>query len=267
MINRLQPIIAQKEREVAALKAQLSNEPEHLIAQLLQGKKQRESAKNFKKALSGSSLAVIAEIKRRSPSKGDLAPIANPTDLATTYVAGGANAISVLTDELFFGGNLADLNQVAAALSEQATPILRKDFIIDAVQIAEAIAAGADAILCIVAVMGKQTKTIIEQAKAMNIDVLVEVHNQKELEIAITSGAEIIGVNNRDLSTFEIDTERALQLLEAIPKSIVKVAESGILMPELAQRYYCAGFDAVLIGEALVKSKNPEYFIRACRNA
>lgn len=266
MTNRLDPIILQKKREVATLKTQIRCQPESPISQILLEKTQRSSIKSLKNSLRCKSLAVIAEIKRKSPSKGHLANIDDPVALANTYIKSGANALSVLTDELFFGGSLNDLTNIATSVGELPNPILRKDFIIDEIQIAETIAAGADAILCIVAVLGEQTKAILNHAKKMNIEALVEVHDVNELEIALASGAEMIGINNRDLSTFEVDTKNAFTLLEMIPPHIVKVAESGILAPELAQAYYRAGFDAVLIGEALVKSDAPTNFIRACRH-
>ena len=266
MNNRLEPIILQKQLEVAALRALIANQPNHPITQLLQGKTQRTPVSSFKNALRGSSLAVIAEIKRKSPSKGMLAAIDDPVCLAQTYLAGEASALSILTDTVFVGGYLHDLSNVNHALGSQRPPILRKDFVIDEIQIAEAILAGADAILCIVAVLGEHTKTMLDAARRMGIDVLVEVHNSSELEIALLSGAEIIGVNNRDLTTFEIDTHQALRLVDDIPSHLIRVAESGIFVPELAHDYYRAGFDAVLIGEALVKSPNPGEFIRACRH-
>lgn len=169
-----------------------------------------------------------------------------------------------MTDNAFFGGHLDDLTQVATALHTQPQPTLRKDFIIDTIQIAEAVTAGADAILCIVAVLQQKTKKLLDYAKTMGIDVLVEVHDRAELDIALASGAQIIGVNNRDLTTLHVDTDQAFRLIEHIPPSIIKVAESGILTPQLAQDYYRAGFDAVLIGEALVTSSHPAEFIRAC---
>ncbi len=267
MNNKLTPIILQKQREVASLRELIANQPNHPMIQLLQGKEQHTSVISFKNALRGPSLAVIAEIKRKSPSKGVLAAIDDPVHLAQIYAAGGASALSILTDTVFFGGQLDDLNSVSLALGAKRPPILRKDFIIDEIQIAEAILAGADAILCIVAVLGERTKIMLDAAHTMGIDVLVEVHNSQELEIALASGAEIIGVNNRDLTTFQIDTDQAFRLVEDIPPHLIRVAESGIVMPELAQDYYRAGFDAVLIGEALVKSPNPDEFIRACRKA
>ena len=212
----------------------------------------------FKDVLLNDGLSVIAEIKRKSPSKGTIAKIENPVDLAQKYVTGGAAATSVLTDQKFFGGSLADLEKVA---KNTACPVLRKDFIIDPLQIAEAATAGADAVLLIVAVLQKKTKSLLAAAKAMNIDALVEVHNKQELDLAIAMGAEIIGINNRDLQTFEVDINRSFELISSIPQNIVKVAESGITSPEIASKLYKAGFDAVLIGETLMRSDDPAAFI------
>jgi len=263
MTDRLQPIILQKQYEVAALKKLVQQEPQHLIAKILRGE-EKKSFTSFKHALRQPTLSVIAEIKRKSPSKGALATIEDPVALANTYVAGGANALSILTDEKFFGGHLADIQAVAQALTHRV-PILRKDFIIDDMQIAEAVAAGADAVLGIVAVLGPKIKDVLTCARRLGIDVLVEIHNQAELDIALQSGADIIGINNRDLTTFLVDTNHALRLVEHIPANIIKIAESGITQPALAKQYHQAGFDAVLIGEALVTSPRPDLFIEACR--
>src|ERR1700722_10281777 len=235
MTNRLEPIILQKQREVEILQSLSRAQPDHMINQILQGKIRRNSNKSFKNALKNAELSIIAEIKRKSPSKGPLASIPDPVSLAKNYISSGANAISVLTDELFFGGKLEDLTQVSQSVQEQQIPILRKDFMIDKIQIAEAIMAGADAILCIVAVLGEEkTKIILDSAKLLGIEVLVEINNKKELESAIASGAEIIGVNNRDLTTMNVNTELALELIDDIPDNIIKIAASGILNPELA---------------------------------
>ncbi|MCR9191319.1 MAG: indole-3-glycerol phosphate synthase TrpC [Gammaproteobacteria bacterium] len=266
MTNRLEPIVTQKVREIAALKSQVLETPDHAIAHLMQGRQRRTSGKSFKQSLSGDTLAVIAEIKRRSPSKGVLAAIPDPQGLAKTYSAGGANAISVLTDEQFFGGSGSDLSAVATALSAIPTPILCKDFILDPIQIAQAIARGADAILGVVSILRSRTSNVLTQAAQMGIDILVEVHDERELDLALAAGAEIIGVNNRDLKTFEIDAECALRLVERIPKDKIRIAESGILSPQLARDYHQAGFDAVLIGEALVTATDPADFIGACQN-
>jgi len=245
MINRLDPIIAQKQLEVNALK----------------------SKKSFKQALCQPTLAVIAEIKRLSPSKGALAEISDPVALAQTYVKGGAQAISILTDERFFGGKIEDLIAVSRALQETSVPILRKDFIVDKIQIAQSAMIGADAILCIVAVLGHRTKEMLAYAREWNLDVLVEVHDEAELDIALECGADIIGINNRNLTTFEVDVTQSLTLVKKIPEHIIKVAESGITEPLLARQYHQAGFHAVLMGEVLVKSAQPDVFIQACCHA
>lgn len=267
MTNRLDPIIKEKIYEVAALRALIAEDTKHPLAQLLSGNVRRQSKKSFKKVLCDDSLAVIGEIKRKSPSKGDFAPIEDPVFLAEKYVAGGANAISVLTDQKFFNGSYEDLIKIHQALLHKPQAILQKDFIIDEIQIAQAILSGADAILCIVLALGKKTGHIIKSAKNMGIDVLVEVGNLTELDIALAAGADIIAVNNRDLTHFTVDTERAFQLIQDIPTEIVKVAASGIFQADLAQAYFAAGYDAVLIGEALVMASDPAAFIRACRHA
>lgn len=251
-VNKLNAIIAQKHKEVSAL-YQLNIKP-------------RVSDKNFKQALQNKNLSIITEIKRRSPSRGFLAEITDPVQLANNYISAGSNAISVLTDELFFGGSREDLIAVSTALRQNPAPVLCKDFIINTLQIDHAIMAGADAILLMVSVLGNKTKELLDYAKAMNINALVEVHTEAELDLALILSPEIIGINNRNLTTFEVDTNQAFKLIKHIPDSIIKVAESGILKPELANEYYQAGFDAVLIGEALVKSSSPAEFIGACRH-
>jgi len=248
--NKLDLIIQQKQLEVSEL-TQQNIQP-------------RISSKNFKHALRSDTLSIIAEVKRKSPSKGNLAEILDPVLLAENYINANASAISVLTDCKFFGGSLNDLEKIAE--HSKSTPVLRKDFIISPLQIDEAVGAGADAILLIVAVLGEKTKSLLDYAKKLNIDVLLEIHNHAELSIALESNADIIGINNRNLSTFEVDTQEAFNLKKLIPSTVITVAESGILQPELAREYYKAGFDAVLIGEALVTSTNPTEFIRACRH-
>ena len=152
------------------------------------------------------------------------------------------------------------------ALASNPLPVLRKDFVIDPIQIAEAALAGASAVLVIVAVLGAKTATIIKSALALQLDVLVEVHDAEELNMALDAGATIIGINNRNLKTFEIDTNRALNLTAQIPRTILRVAESGITTPALARAYHQAGFDGILIGEALVRSEDPKFFIHECIN-
>ena len=262
MNNRLQPIIVQKQLEVQALSQRLSHDPTHPIAKLMRGETEYEGKNTFRKALQQPGLSVIAEIKRKSPSKGALATIEDPVRLARRYQQGGAKAISILTDEKFFGGTLQDLTDVASALATNPLPLLRKDFIIDPIQIAEAAVAGASAILAIVAVLGLETAAILNQAQQFGLDVLVEAHTHEELKIALDAGATIIGINNRNLQTFEVDPQLAFRLAPHLPKNILKVAESGITTPQLAHAYYQAEFDAVLIGEALVCSDAPETLLR-----
>ena len=225
----------------------------------------RSSPKDFKQALCGNELSVIAVIKRRSPAKGNLAAIDDPVQLSQKYIDGGASAISVLTDKDYFSGSIEDLQKISLLIQNVPCVTLRKDFIIDAVQIVEAIAAGADAILLIVALLQEKTQLLLEIAKTLNIDVLVEIHNRAELNYALSIGAEIIGVNNRNLDTFNVDLQTSFDLIKHIPKKIVKVAESGIHSAQAAQQLYQAGFDAVLVGEALVTSPDPTLLIAQMR--
>lgn len=265
MSNRLDEIIAQKQREVSILQDQVRGHAHHPLTSILQGNYTRNPIKNFKQALSAPRLSVIAEIKRRSPSKGELAIIADPVALAQQYAEGQASAISVLTDQNFFSGHIHDLQAISEALASTSVAILRKDFIIDRLQVAEAVFAGADAVLLIVAALGKKTKDLLQQVEELGLQALVEVHNAAELDIALECGATIVGVNNRDLTTFVIDVKQAFNLVERIPTDIIKIAESGIAEPGLAREYHAAGFDAVLIGEALVKSADPQRFILDCK--
>jgi indole-3-glycerol phosphate synthase len=266
MNSLLEPILSNKRREVAALQQRLKQDAKHPIARVLHKELRLERPVKFKHVLRSQFLSVIAEIKRRSPSKGGIAAIPDPVKLAKRYIAGGASALSVLTDAEYFGGHIDDLAGIAAALPGQSIPIIRKDFIIDKVQIAEAAVAGASAILCIVSVLHEQTKALLAYARSIDMDALVEVHDRGELNMALDCGADIVGVNNRDLDSFELDTRRALDLVNEIPGSVIKVAESGITDPALARQYRQAGFDAVLIGETLSKSSDPERFIQECRN-
>lgn len=223
----------------------------------IENRKKELSSKSFKKAISTDSLAIIAEIKRKSPSKGLLAEIADPGYLAQQYVDGGAAAISVLTDEKFFAGSLNDLKIVADTLKNNPIPILRKDFIIDEIQIVDALLTDANAILLIVTVLQQRTVELLRFSHQLGLDVIVEVHNKTELEYALDMGADIIGINNRNLDTFEERLETCLELIEYIPPQVVSIAESAIRSEEDLSRIHCAGFNAVLIGEALVKSTNP----------
>ena len=196
---------------------------------------------------------LIAEIKRRSPSKGDLAPDLDPVALATVYEAGGATALSVLTDAPYFGGAVADLE---AAREASTLPVLRKDFTIDEIQVYEARAIGADAILLILAALSDDAlvRDLSELARTLEMAVLVEAHNEAEVTRGIALGVEIVGVNARNLGTFAEDLDGAAALITHIPESTITVAESAIRTATDAERMAAAGFDALLVGEALVLS-------------
>jgi indole-3-glycerol phosphate synthase len=204
--------------------------------------------------------SVIAEVKRRSPSKGDLAEIPDPADLARRYAAGGAAAISVLTEQRRFGGSIADLRAVRAAVD---TPILRKDFVVTSYQVVEARAAGADLLLLIVAALADDDlRRLHDEARELGLTVLVEVHDEAETERAVALGAELIGVNARNLKTLAIHDDTFGRLAPLIPDDRVKVAESGIFGPEDVARFVREGARAVLVGEALVKDGDPEGAVR-----
>ena len=202
-------------------------------------------------------LAVIAELKRRSPSKGDLAPDLDPATTAAAYAAGGAAALSVLTDRVFFGGSVDDVRQARAAAP--ATPALRKDFVIDADQLYESRAIGADAVLLIVAAIPDRglLADLHDLAGEVGLATLVETHDGAELDVALSVGARVVGVNARDLGTFEEDLGAAETLATRLPPDVVAVAESAIRTPDDAKRMAAAGFDAVLVGEALVRATDP----------
>ncbi len=205
--------------------------------------------------------SVIAEVKRRSPSKGDLAAIPDPADLARRYAAGGAAAISVLTEERRFGGSLADLRSVRAAVD---VPLLRKDFIVEPYQLLEARAAGADLALLIVAALDDDLlRSLHDEARGLGLTVLVEVHDEAETDKAVALGAELIGVNARNLKTLEVDDTTLRRLAPRVPDDRVLVAESGIGSPADVSRYVAEGARVVLVGEALVKDGDPEGAVRA----
>jgi indole-3-glycerol phosphate synthase len=199
--------------------------------------------------------AVIAEVKRASPSKGVLCADFDPARIAAEYRRGGAAAISVLTDESFFQGSLAHLESVRAAVD---LPVLRKDFTIANAHIVEAAAHGADAILLIAAILsGRELRDFRESAARYGMTALVEVHNRHELDAAAASGAQIIGVNNRSLSTFQVTLDTSLALAEYMPSGVVRISESGINNAADIARLRAAGYTAFLVGEHLMKSVDP----------
>jgi len=209
---------------------------------------------------SAEGVAVIAEVKRSSPSKGALADIPEPGLLARSYAAGGASAISVLTEERRFSGSLADLDEVRAAVR---TPLLRKDFMVDAYQVTEARAHGADLILLIVAALDDALmRDLNDQARELGMTALVEVHDAAELDRALALDPVLVGVNARNLKTLEVDPRTVTDLLPRVPEGVVGVAESGVSGPADVAAYVRAGAGAVLVGEALVKDGAPEAAIR-----
>lgn len=217
----------------------------------------------FDAALMGTGLSVIAEVKRRSPSAGDIALGLDPAALCADYERGGAAAISVLTEERHFGGTLGDL---AAARDGCGLPLLRKDFILHPVQVAEARAAGADAVLLITAALDDSSlANLIAVTGGIGMVPLVEAHDGEEVARAAAAGATVIGINNRDLRTFEVDLGTAERLRALIPSGVVAVAESGIAGRADAARMAEAGYDAVLVGQAAATSADPASFVASLR--
>jgi len=206
------------------------------------------------KSNGGPSIAIVAEIKRRSPSRGDIAPDLDPAEVARDYAAGGASCLSVLTDGPHFGGSREDLEAARAAV---ALPVLRKDFTVSAADLYDARIMGADAVLLIVALLSQhELAELFGLAGDLGLASLVEVHDEAELERALEIGAGLIGVNQRDLHSFEVDTERARRLAARIPAGVVKVAESGVDSAGEVTALAQAGFEAVLVGESLLRSRD-----------
>lgn len=204
-------------------------------------------------------VSVIAEVKRSSPSKGELAQIKDPADLAKAYEAGGACIVSVLTEERRFSGSLKDLQEVRQAIE---IPILRKDFIVSSYQLWEARAYGADLVLLIVAALEQSALvSLIERAESIGLTPLVEVHKASEVDRAMEAGAKIIGINSRNLKTLEVHPETFSQLAPLITNGAIKIAESGIAGPRDLVNYANLGADAVLIGESLVRAQDPKAFV------
>jgi len=257
----LTKIISQKKKEVDRLIVETAENPPHPLNLILKnGGKPR---KGFREALKGPDLNVIAEVKRKSPSRGNIQAIENPAKLALQYCHGGASAISVLTDTDAFGGSLKDLQEVVKELdvAYPHIPSLRKDFILHPLQLAEAVLAGASAVLLIARVLGKNLKTLLEEADRLGLEALTEVHDMGDLELALEAQASIIGVNHRNLKTFEVNLDISESLCPHIPSHIVKVAESGIHTPSQAKRMRVLGYNAILVGEALARSNNPAELI------
>lgn len=251
MATTLDQILAHTLLEVAERKS-------HANLPLLERAAARHQPRGFCKALVAAAElgpAIIAELKKASPSRGLIRSDFRPVDLALELETAGAAALSVLTEVEFFQGSIENLARVSAVV---ALPCLRKDFIVDPFQILEARAAGADAVLLIVAALeDDQLELLHTFARDLDLDVLVEAHSREEIDRAVAVGAEMIGVNSRNLKNFVISTDSLLSLVEALPRDVLRVAESGIRSPEDVRQLRAAGYDAFLIGEALMRQPDP----------
>lgn len=250
----------------AARSAVAEREKRCPIERLAEGRTHQPRGEAFTQAIAaGEPPRIIAECKRRSPSKGILRRHYSVADHARSYAAAGAAAISVLTEPTFFDGDLAHLATVRAAVD---TPLLRKDFIVTEYQVVEAAAAGADAILLIAGALDSAALGRVRLAAAgLGLAALVEVHNRAELDAAVAAGAEIIGVNSRDLRTLTVDLAVTTELAEAIPRDVVAVAESGITSGDDIRRLRGLGYDAFLVGERLITRADPGAALEALRTA
>lgn len=248
-MNRLNEIIEHKRATLGPLRARRQA--------LRQAALERNDVRSFSAALTGGAgrtLGLIAEVKRASPSAGVISENFDPVQIAGRYEAAGADAISVLTEERYFQGHLDHLCAVRDAVE---VPVLRKDFTLEDVQIYEAGAAGADAVLLIVAALEQETlERLLDVAAACQLDALVEVHTLEELDRALATEAQIIGINNRNLATFEIDLRVTEELSEQVPAGIILVSESGIRNADDSRRVRASGADAILVGEALMRSRD-----------
>jgi indole-3-glycerol phosphate synthase len=254
MSSVLDRIVATKREEVAVLRRQASELRDAAAA--------APAVPDFESALrSGECVGLIAEVKRRSPSAGGIREDAAAADVARVYADAGAAAISVLTDREYFGGGIGDLRAAAAAVG---VPLLRKDFIIDATQVYEARAAGASAVLLIVRILDDaELRDLHAVAAGCGLGVLVEVHDEGEVERAVAAGARIVGINNRDLATFRTDLGTTLRLAPLVPPDRVVVAESGMRDAADVARVAAAGVHAVLAGETLMRAESPAHAARA----
>ena len=259
-MNVLEKIVAGTREDVRRRRAEV---PLSELEAALAG---RGDDRPFSEALTPPGVSVIAEHKRRSPSAGTIREGATVADVVVAYERGGAAAVSILTEGRHFGGSLDDLR---AARMASALPILRKDFIVDAYQVYESAAAGADAILLIVAVLDPgMLAALHNEARALDLDVLVEVHDEEELAIALeVVDADVIGINNRDLTDLSVDVERTFELLADIPAGKTVVSESGFHSREQLDQLERVGVDGVLVGESLMRAPDPEAALRALTGA
>jgi indole-3-glycerol phosphate synthase len=247
--TKLGEIVARRRSALAGAKAQRPLEAVQLASE------SRHEWRDFAASLSGGGLQVIAELKQASPSRGVLRRDFRAREIAQAYEAGGAAALSVLTEEEYFHGSLTDLIDARDATG---LPVLRKDFILDAYQLYESSAAGADALLLIVATLADiELRALIELSGRLKLAALVEAHTEAEVAKAVEAGAQIIGINNRNLKTMEVTLETSFRLREKIPGTCIAVSESGIKVADDLRRLVAAGFNAVLIGESLMLADDP----------
>ena len=233
---------------------------ERPLAEVERAAAARGEGRPFREALSHPGTSLVAEHKRRSPSAGTIREGASLRDVIVAYEQGGAAALSILTEGPHFGGSLADLEEARAASS---LPILRKDFTVDAYQLYEAKAAGADAVLLVVAALEHdELAELYAEARALDLDALVEVHREDELEAALEIDADVIGINNRDLEDFTVDLQRTFDLLHDVPAGKTVLSESGITRRDQVEDLESVGVDAVLVGEALMRASDPETAVR-----
>jgi len=264
-VSVLDEILAHKRRELAQAMREL---PAGVLA--ARAREAPSAPRGFREALAhGPRPRIVAEIKRRSPSRGEIRADFDPQACAKAYAEAGAAAISVLTDERFFGGSLDHLSLVRASAT---LPILRKDFVVDAYQIDEARWRGADAVLLIAAAFAPERRVaelagLRARARALGVDALVEVHDEVELEAALAAGADLVGVNNRDLRSFAVDLATTERLAALVPEGVVLVAESGIHTAGDVARLEAAGADAFLVGEALMREADLGAALRQLRRS
>jgi indole-3-glycerol phosphate synthase len=253
-LSRLDPIVQATREEVERRKR---SKP---LAELEREANARPEGRPFHEALARSGTSLIAEHKRRSPSAGEIRAGASVTEIVRAYERGGAAAVSILTEERHFGGSLDDLREARGATD---LPVLRKDFTVDPYQLVEARAVGADAVLLVVGALdARELASLFQAARALDLDALVEVHDEHELQVALEVDADLIGINNRDLQDFSVDISKTFELLADVPAGKTVVSESGIVYREQIEELERVGVDAVLVGETLMRAADPE---AACR--
>lgn len=257
MAQHLSRIVSAVRKELAERKAAV---PFPEIADNSRADHSRRDIRNFLRGGPG----IIAEIKRASPSRGWIRKDLDTAEIARSYVSGGACAVSVLTENRFFGGSLRDLSEARVACGD--LPVLRKDFVLDEYMLAESRVNGADLVLLIVGVLGRKTAEMVRRAAEYGLEPLVEVHDEEEMKVAADSGATIVGINNRDLASLRVDPDTAARLLPLSPSGALKVVESGISSHAEVKRYYDMGADAFLVGEAIVRSPDAAETIRMLKS-